>query len=198
MFVLQCYQWVTSLRLPQRSRRHALHRRMARRRWFAGLLVHPFIIQEPVAQVEANGCFSTVQLFIWPDYNVCVTTGQADSSVVDSVMKMWSPPAGPKDQEPEKDYACMRSSQIPSGSNSCEANQPPRSSRLTDQPNSERVHPGQPNAAAPATPDTPRLPGYTSKTLLSYSAVATCDLKEVTCSNKHVNFGWLLQVFLAW
>ena len=133
-------------------------------------------------------------------HNVCVTTGQSDSSVVDSVMKMWSPPAAPKDQESEKDYACMRSSQSPSVSNSSEANQPPRSNKLTDQPNFERVHPAQPNAAAPATPDTPRLSGYMSKALLSYFAVAMWDLKKkkVTCSNKCVNNGWLLQVFIAW
>ncbi|XP_076616737.1 uncharacterized protein LOC143339417 isoform X1 [Chaetodon auriga] len=80
------------------------------------------------------------------------TAGHADSSVVEAVMKMWPPPAAPKDRAPEKDVAHRESSQ--SLSSSHEANQPPRNSRPADP---QRVHPGQPNPAA-VTSNTPKPP----------------------------------------
>ncbi|XP_023128613.2 uncharacterized protein wu:fj29h11 isoform X1 [Amphiprion ocellaris] len=80
-------------------------------------------------------------------------TGQGDSSVVDAVMKMWPPPAAPKEQGPEKEIALK--------GNSLDGNQQPRSSssKLPDPPFPQRVlsHQGQPNAAA-ATSNTPRPP----------------------------------------
>ncbi|XP_031146992.1 protein NO VEIN isoform X1 [Sander lucioperca] len=78
-------------------------------------------------------------------------TGQADSGVVEAVMKMWPPPAGPKDREPETDGAARGSSHVipQSPSSSCyDGNQPLRSSsRPTDQSGLQRVlsSPGQPN-----------------------------------------------------
>ncbi|XP_041818606.1 protein NO VEIN isoform X2 [Chelmon rostratus] len=82
-------------------------------------------------------------------------TGHGDSGVVDAVMKMWPPPAAPKDRVPEKDVAHRESSQ--SLSSCYEASQPPRSSRPTDQPGPQRVQPGQPNPTAVSS-NTPRPP----------------------------------------
>ncbi|XP_044034429.1 protein NO VEIN isoform X2 [Siniperca chuatsi] len=88
-------------------------------------------------------------------------TGHADGSVVEAIMKMWPPPAGPKDREPEKDLAPRGGSHVipQSPSSSYEGNQPLRSSRSTDQPGLQRVptHPSQPNPAALSS-NTPQPP----------------------------------------
>ncbi|XP_018534128.2 uncharacterized protein wu:fj29h11 [Lates calcarifer] len=84
-------------------------------------------------------------------------SGQADGGVVEAVMKMWPPPAAPKDRDPEKEAALRESSHhvIPQSLSSSigEGNQPLRSSRAPDQPVLQRVlsHPGQPNPAAATT-----------------------------------------------
>lgn len=98
----------------------------------------------------------------------CVPTGHADSSVVEAVMKMWPPPAAPKDRDPEKEAVPRGSSYVnpqgPSSSSSYEGKQPIRSSsRATDQPGLQRVL-GAPGQLLPAavTTNTPRPPGYTS------------------------------------
>lgn len=103
--------------------------------------------------------FYDVQMNFLLTHRLCATTAQADSGVVDAVMKMWPPPAGPKEREPGKGAFHGGSSQpSPSINNSCEAAQPPRSNRPPDQPGPQSGHPEQPNAAAKA-PVTPRPPG---------------------------------------
>ncbi|XP_034717175.1 protein NO VEIN isoform X2 [Etheostoma cragini] len=90
-------------------------------------------------------------------------TGQADSGAVEAVMKMWPPPAGPKDREPEKDGVARGSSHVgpqsPSpSSSSYDGNQPLRSSsRPTDQSGLQRVlsSPGQPSPS-PRPPECSR------------------------------------------
>ncbi|XP_059180709.1 uncharacterized protein wu:fj29h11 [Centropristis striata] len=96
-------------------------------------------------------------------------TGQADSSVVDAVMKMWPPPAGPKDRDPEKDAVNRGSGHVPvpqSPSSSYEGSQPIRSSsRLTEQPGLQRV------LSNPAA--TPRPPEHSQQ-----SGTSKCDRAE--------------------
>ncbi|XP_008291032.1 uncharacterized protein LOC103365382 [Stegastes partitus] len=81
------------------------------------------------------------------------TAGQGGSSVVEAVMKMWPPPAAPKDRDPEREVSPRDH----------EGNQPPRSSSSSskppDQPIPQRVlnHAGQPNATA-ATNNSPQPP----------------------------------------
>ncbi|XP_070783607.1 uncharacterized protein [Enoplosus armatus] len=86
-------------------------------------------------------------------------TGPADD-VVEAVMKMWPPPAGPKDRDLEKDLAPRGGSQaVPQSPGSCEGNQPLRGSRPAEPPGLQRVpsHPSQPNPAA-VTSSTPHPP----------------------------------------
>ncbi|XP_071400261.1 uncharacterized protein [Centroberyx affinis] len=103
-------------------------------------------------------------LVCWPPRASIVNTGasrtgQADG-VVDAVMKMWPPPAGPKDRDPETDVAPRGGSRVAvpqSPSGSYEGNQPPKTGdRTADQPGPQRDHPVQPNAPA-ATTSIPRL-----------------------------------------
>ncbi|XP_074476701.1 uncharacterized protein LOC141758850 isoform X3 [Sebastes fasciatus] len=84
-------------------------------------------------------------LVCWPPRASILNTGasrsgQADNSVVEAVMKMWPPPAAPKDRDPEKDAAPRGSSHIipksvsSSSSSIYEGEQPLRSSwRPTEQ-----------------------------------------------------------------
>ncbi|XP_031729731.1 protein NO VEIN isoform X1 [Anarrhichthys ocellatus] len=74
-------------------------------------------------------------------------TGQAGSSVVEAVMKLWPPPAGPKDRDPENDAVPRGSSHaIPkSHSSSYEENQPPGSSRRP----ADQSHPAAVTANTP-------------------------------------------------
>lgn len=74
-------------------------------------------------------------------------------------MKMWPPPAGPKDRDPEKDVAHGGSSQSPLQPASSS------SSRPTDQPVLQRVlsYPVQPKPAA-VTSNAPPPPGYIQET----------------------------------
>ncbi|XP_054457346.1 uncharacterized protein wu:fj29h11 [Anoplopoma fimbria] len=88
-------------------------------------------------------------LACWPPRASILTTGasrtgQAGSGVVEAVMKMWPPPAGPKDRDPEKDAAPRGSS-----SSSYEGNQPLGSSRRpADQP-----YPAALTANTPPSPE---------------------------------------------
>ena len=91
----------------------------------------------------------------------------ADSGVVDAVMKMWPPPAAPKDGALEKDAGPRGSGRVvgqtlSSSGSSSDPKLPPRSIRPADQPGLQRVlsQPGQPNPA-PVTASTPPAPGYT-------------------------------------
>ncbi|XP_014916077.1 uncharacterized protein LOC106964848 isoform X1 [Poecilia latipinna] len=78
-------------------------------------------------------------------------SGQPKSDVVDAVLKMWPPPAAPKDRDPEKEAG--------PGKRSGEADQAPRSSRPADPQGPQRVpsHPGEPRADA-ATTSAPKPP----------------------------------------
>ncbi|XP_013128868.1 uncharacterized protein wu:fj29h11 isoform X3 [Oreochromis niloticus] len=82
--------------------------------------------------------------------------GQEDSKVVEAVMKMWPPPAGPKEQGLEKDVS-------PRGSNH-EGNYPPRSNSSTNRPAEQPIlqrvpsHPEQANTTAAANTNTPPPP----------------------------------------
>ncbi|XP_034083344.1 protein NO VEIN isoform X4 [Gymnodraco acuticeps] len=81
-------------------------------------------------------------------------TGQTDNGVVDAVMKMWPPPAGPKDRDPELDRGSSHGP--PKSPSSYEDNQSQRSMiRLSDQPGPQRVlsPSGHPHPAA-GTPNT--------------------------------------------
>ncbi|KAF1374253.1 hypothetical protein PFLUV_G00248000 [Perca fluviatilis] len=121
--------------------------------------------EEPSRSAQEDG---EQTLVCWPPrasmLNTGVSrTGQADGGVVEAVMKMWPPPAGPKDREPEKDAAARGSSHVipqsPSSSSSYDGNQPLRSSsRPTDQSGLQRVlsSPGQPNPS-------PRPPEYSQQ-----------------------------------
>lgn len=125
-----------------------------------------------------TGTFRRTVIWAWTlphstfliSHNFCAPAVQADSGAVDAVMKMWPPPAGPKNRDPEKDVAHRESSQSPlqpasSSSSIHEANQPLRSSRPTDQPVLQRVlsHPVQPKPAA-VTSNAPPPPGYIQET----------------------------------
>nr|XP_019938379.1 PREDICTED: uncharacterized protein LOC109626689 [Paralichthys olivaceus] len=92
------------------------------------------------------------------------TAGQTDGGVVDAIMKMWPPPAGPKDRGPDREGVPREGGHVLPQSPSCEGHQPLRSSiRPPDQPLLQRVpsHPGQANPAAGTTSTAPRPPGYT-------------------------------------
>ncbi|XP_056285066.1 uncharacterized protein wu:fj29h11 isoform X2 [Pseudoliparis swirei] len=67
-------------------------------------------------------------------------TGQAGSGVVEAIMKLWPPPAGPKDRDPERDPPPRGSSHaIPkSPSSSYEGNQPRPAAGLCLSPPPER------------------------------------------------------------
>ncbi|XP_039991364.1 protein NO VEIN isoform X3 [Xiphias gladius] len=100
-------------------------------------------------------------LVCWPPRASILNTGgsragQADGGVVEAIMKMWPPPAGPKDRDPEKEVAHREGSHVvPQSPSSYEGSQLHRSSSSipTDQPILQRVlsHPGQPNPAALST-----------------------------------------------
>uniref|UniRef100_A0A669E4X7 Wu:fj29h11 n=1 Tax=Oreochromis niloticus TaxID=8128 RepID=A0A669E4X7_ORENI len=104
-------------------------------------------------------------LVCWPPRAPIHSTGggQEDSKVVEAVMKMWPPPAGPKEQGLEKDVS-------PRGSNH-EGNYPPRSNSSTNRPAEQPIlqrvpsHPEQANTTAAANTNTPPPPGYTFKIL---------------------------------
>ncbi|TKS90196.1 hypothetical protein D9C73_024327 [Collichthys lucidus] len=122
--------------------------------------------EEPPRPAQQDG---EQTLICWPPRASILNTGASrtvhvDSGAIDAVMKMWPPPAGPKDRDPEKDVPHRESSQSPlqpasSSSSILEANQPLRSSRPTDQPVLQRVlsHPVQPKPAA-VTSNTPPPP----------------------------------------
>lgn len=105
--------------------------------------------EEPPRPAQEDG---EQTLACWPPRASILNTGGSrtahpDSGVVEAVMKMWPPPAPPKDQDSEKEVTPRVNSQH-------EGNQAPRSiNRPADQPGPQRVHshPGQPNTAAAAT-----------------------------------------------
>ncbi|XP_041829730.1 protein NO VEIN isoform X2 [Melanotaenia boesemani] len=117
--------------------------------------------EEPAQAAQADG---EQTLACWPPRASIHNTGssragQTSSKVVEDVMKMWPPPAAPKDRDPEKEIFPRGSSQ--------EGNQPPRSSsRPADLQGPQRVlnHPGQPHTAAAAGTNTPRPPELQSET----------------------------------
>lgn len=120
---------------------------------------------------KRDGYIFTLWFFCtFPISYFCVPTGQTDGGVVEAVMKMWPPPAAPKDRDPERDVSPRGSSHVvpqsPSSSSSFEGNQPFKStsSRPSAQPDLQRAvsHPGQPNdASAAVNTNTPQPPGYT-------------------------------------
>lgn len=131
---------------------------------------------EEKAQLYLHCTFPLILLF------VCVPTGQSDGGVVEAVMKMWPPPAPPKDRDPEREFIHRGSSlgipQSPSSSSSSfEGNQPIKStsSRPSDQPDLQRAvsHPGQHNTAATAAVNTSTLlpSGYTFINLCFLTAI---------------------------
>ncbi|KAM6897522.1 uncharacterized protein FYW49_018807 [Xenentodon cancila] len=104
--------------------------------------------EEPAHPKHADG---EPMLACWPPRASMQYTGGSraaqPNSAVEAVLKMWPPPAAPRDQDPEKD--------VVSRGGSSEGNQVFRSSsRPADQPGLQRVfsHPGQ-------TTSTPKPPG---------------------------------------
>ncbi|XP_029383980.1 uncharacterized protein LOC115060244 isoform X2 [Echeneis naucrates] len=110
-------------------------------------------------------------LVCWPPKSSILNTGssragQAAGGVVDAVMKMWPPPAGPKDRDPEKDIAPREGSYLgPQSPTTSEGSQSLRSSRPLDQPILQRVlsHPGQPHPAPATTQPPPEQQNETSQ-----------------------------------
>uniref|UniRef100_A0A3B4XA39 Wu:fj29h11 n=1 Tax=Seriola lalandi dorsalis TaxID=1841481 RepID=A0A3B4XA39_SERLL len=109
-------------------------------------------------------------LVCWPPkasiLNTGARSGQTGGGVVEAVMKMWPPPAAPKDRDPERDAGPRESSYAPPQSpSSSEGNQPLRSSRPPDQPLPHRAlsHPALPHPAAvtPNITSTQPPPGNT-------------------------------------
>ncbi|XP_035522155.1 protein NO VEIN isoform X1 [Morone saxatilis] len=143
--------------------------------------------EEPTHPAQEDG---EQTLVCWPPrasiLNTASRTAHADSGVVDNIMKMWPPPAPPKDKDPEKDIASRGGSHVipqsPSSSSSYEGNQPLRSSsRPTDQPGLQRVptHPGQPNPAA-VTSNTSRPPERSQQSETAESDRAEDGEKSLT------------------
>uniref|UniRef100_A0A3Q3K307 HTH OST-type domain-containing protein n=1 Tax=Monopterus albus TaxID=43700 RepID=A0A3Q3K307_MONAL len=106
-------------------------------------------------------------LVCWPPRASILNTG--GSRAVEAVMKMWPPPAPPKDRDPEKEVTPKGGSHVlPPNPSSHEGNQPLKnssSSRPPEQPVPQKVlsHPGKPNLAAVTTNinTTPQPPGHT-------------------------------------
>ncbi|KAM9837751.1 uncharacterized protein ACBR49_018381 isoform 2-T3 [Aulostomus maculatus] len=121
--------------------------------------------EEPPHPAQEDGQQTLVS---WPPKASILNTGgtrTADGGAVEAVIKMWPPPAGPTDRDPERDVSArgsLCSPQSPSSSSMSEANQLVRStsSRPTDQLGSQRPisQPSQPNPSAAAT-DNPRPSG---------------------------------------
>ncbi|XP_017271683.1 protein NO VEIN isoform X2 [Kryptolebias marmoratus] len=113
-------------------------------------------LEEPARPAPADG---EQTLACWPPRASMQNTGsihpsQAKSSVVEAVLKMWPPPASPKDKEPHME--------VGHGGKSHEGEQPPWSGggvRPAGLPELQRVmsHPGPPPTAA-VTTSTPRPP----------------------------------------
>ncbi|KAM8729268.1 uncharacterized protein AB9X84_026582 isoform 1-T2 [Acanthopagrus schlegelii] len=122
--------------------------------------------EEPPRPAQEDG---EQTLICWPPRAPILSTGasrtvHADSGVVDAVMKMWPPPAAPKDGDLEKDAGPRGSGRVvgqtlSSSGSSSDPKLPPRSIRPADQPGLQRVlsQPGQPNPA-PVTASTPPAP----------------------------------------
>lgn len=85
---------------------------------------------------------------------VSVTAGNRDTSVVDAVMKMWPPPAGPDDRESGRDLAQMGNSE------SLNNSQPQIGCRPSDRLNLHGICPTQQNTTAVIFSTTPpQTPG---------------------------------------
>ncbi|XP_040922726.1 protein NO VEIN isoform X2 [Toxotes jaculatrix] len=112
--------------------------------------------EEPSRPAQADG---EETLVCWPPRASILNTGgsragQADGGVVEAVMKMWPPPAAPKDRDPEKEVVPREAGRIiPKSPSSCEGNQPLKSSSSSSRPPDQRVlsHPVQLNPAAGTT-----------------------------------------------
>ncbi|XP_047465584.1 protein NO VEIN isoform X3 [Mugil cephalus] len=109
--------------------------------------------EEPPRPAQDDG---EPTLACWPPRASILNTGnsragQAGSGVVEAVMKMWPPPAGPKDRDAEKE--------VPPRGSSQEGNQPVRSSRPADQQGLHRVlsHPAPQQPQSDST-NLPRPP----------------------------------------
>lgn len=80
---------------------------------------------------------------------VSVTAGHRDTSVVDAVMKMWPPPAGPDDREPGRDLVQIGNSE------SLNSSQPQKCCRPSDRLNLHGICPTQQNTTAVISSTTP-------------------------------------------
>uniref|UniRef100_A0A3B4U8I9 Wu:fj29h11 n=1 Tax=Seriola dumerili TaxID=41447 RepID=A0A3B4U8I9_SERDU len=112
----------------------------------------PDSLEEPAHPAQEDG---EQTLVCWPPKASILNTG-ASGGVVEAVMKMWPPPAAPKDRDPERDAGPREGSYAPPQSpSSSEGNQPLRSSRPPDQPLPHRAlsHPGLPHPAAKTNVD---------------------------------------------
>lgn len=124
--------------MPLRSC-HAIHKKMGKKPYIAGPPEPLFIVQEPATQVVFGWLLHSQLVMIFPSHSVFLTAGHRDSTIVDKVMKMWPPPAGPDDREPGKDFVQADNSE------SLNSNQPQKSFRPTDKSNGHGVHPPQQN-----------------------------------------------------
>uniref|UniRef100_M3ZT74 Wu:fj29h11 n=1 Tax=Xiphophorus maculatus TaxID=8083 RepID=M3ZT74_XIPMA len=99
--------------------------------------VRPDSAEETIFPPQPDG---EQTLACWPPRASMSNTGSSHSG--QAVLKMWPPPAPPKDRDPEKEAG--------PGRRSGEADQAPRSSRPADPQGPQRVpsHPGEPRADA--------------------------------------------------
>lgn len=115
--------------------------------------------EERRGEGERGGSFFSIFAYTSFSSSSCSLSAHSDAAVVEAVMKMWPPPAPPKDRDPERDThrggshpplspSCSDSNQ-PIRSSS-DGNQPIRSSRPADQADPQKVlvHAGQQNPAA--------------------------------------------------
>ncbi|XP_049615652.1 uncharacterized protein wu:fj29h11 isoform X2 [Syngnathus scovelli] len=112
-----------------------------------------------------------VTLISWPPRASIVNTGnhhsaRADEAAVEAVLKMWPPPAPPKDRDPEKDVSAKGSNHVVPPQKCDNSNHEgdkafrATSSKPAEQPGPERTT-SQPNTSATATAATAAAAGKT-------------------------------------
>lgn len=119
---------------------------------------------------EGSCCFNIQFFKIMDSQLLCMymcfyPVGQADGGVVEAVMKMWPPPAGPKDRESEKDLALRGSSHVipQSPTSSYEGNQPFNSSGRPADPSCPPRDHSQPSVQHKAPTVTTNIPQPSGK-----------------------------------
>lgn len=116
-----------------------MHKKMGKKPYSAGPPEPLFTVQDPAAQVVFGWLLHSQLVTIFPSHPVSITAAHKDSTIVDKVMKMWPPPAGPDDREPGRDFVQTGNSE------SLNSNQPLKGFRSTDESNRHGVQTPQQN-----------------------------------------------------